>query len=147
MSLLDRLMEDQKEATRAKDRFRLTTIRMLRAELQNAAIAKRSPLDPEEELSILTREVKRRQDSRVDYAKAGRPELLEELDREIALLRGYLPEQLSQEELADLVRRAVKETGASTRGDLGKVMGWLMPKIKGKADGKTARDEVEKYLK
>ncbi len=146
MSLLDRLMEDQKEASRAKDRFRLNAIRMLRAELQNAAIKKRSPLNQEEELSILTREVKRRRDSRPEFEKADRPELLEELDREIALLKEYLPPQLTPEELIALVRRALDETGATGRRDMGKVMGWLMPRVKGKADGKAVRREVEQLL-
>lgn len=146
MSLEGRLIEDQKEATRAQDRFRLTVIRMLRAELQNAAIAKRAPLETEEELAVLTREVKRRQDSLADYERAGRPELLESLRREIALLREYLPAQLSETELTELVARAVRETGASSMKELGRVMGWLMPRVKGKADGNAVRLAVEKIL-
>ena len=91
MSLEDRLVKDQLQATRAKDRFSLTVIRMLRAELKNASIAKKGPLDTDEELAVLSREVKRRQEALKDYEKAGRPDLLDGLRQEIALLQRYLP--------------------------------------------------------
>ena len=146
MSLEARLLEEQKEATRARDRFRLMVIRMLRAELKNAAIAGKAPLEPEEELAVLAREVKRRQESLADYERAGRPELLEELKREISLLKKYLPEQLGEAELAELVQQAVRETGAVSKKELGRVMGWLMPRVKGRADGNVVRRAVEKAL-
>jgi uncharacterized protein len=147
MSLEERLLADQKDATRARDRFRLSVIRMLRAELQNAVIAKRSPLDSEEELAVLSREVKRRQEALADYERAGRPELLEDLLREISLLKGYLPPQLSAEELAELVRQAVSEAGATSKKDMGRVMGLLMPRLRGRAGGAAARQAVEEVLK
>ena len=87
MSLEERLLREQVEATRSKDRFQLTVIRMLRAELHNAAIAKRAPLDPDEEITVVSREVKRRQDVRADYEKAGRRDLLENLEPEVAILQ------------------------------------------------------------
>ena len=146
MSLEDKLVEDQLQATRAKDRFSLTVIRMLRAELKNASIAKKGALDPDEELAVLTREVKRRQEALHDYERANRPELLADLQREIALLQRYLPAQLSAAELEEMVEQAIRETGASARSDLGQVMGWLMPRIKGKADGGLARRLVENKL-
>lgn len=146
MSLEEMLVEHQKEATRARDRFRLKVIRNLRAELKNAVIAKRAPLNSDEELSVLTREVKQRQDSLADYERAGRPELLAEMKQEIEMLRQYLPEQLSEAELYELISRAIRETGAAAPKDLGRVMGWLMPRVKGKADGTAVRQIVEQKL-
>jgi len=145
-SLSEQLFEEQKEATRARDRFRLSVIRMLRSELQNSAIAKRAPLDAEEELAVLTREVKKRQESMGDYQKANRQELLDDLKREIEILKKYLPEQLSEQELEKMVEAAIAETGADTRRDMGKVMGLLMPRVKGKADGSIVRRMVEEKL-
>jgi uncharacterized protein len=144
--LADKLFVEQKEATKGKDRFRLTVIRMLRSELQNGAIAKKGPLDAEEELTILTREVKRRQESLGDYERSGRQDLLDDLKREIEILRKYLPEQLSEEELIKVVREAISESGAQTARDMGKVMGLLMPRVKGRADGGLVRRLVEKNL-
>lgn len=146
ISLSDKLVEDQKEAQRARDRFRLSVIRMLRAELQNSAIAKKDPLNAEEELAVLSREVKKRQESIEDYRKANRQELLDDLKREIEILKKYLPEQLSEEELESMVREAISETGAETKRDIGKVMGMLMPRVKGKADGNVVRRMVEEKL-
>jgi len=147
MSLEELLVEHQKEATRAKDKFRLKVIRNLRAELKNAAIAKKAPLSDEEELTVLAREVKQRQESLADYERAGRPELLEELKKEIELLRQYLPEQLGEEELRKLIDEAISQTGAGSLKDLGRVMGWLMPRVKGRAEGSAVRRLVEQKLK
>lgn len=113
--LAERLLAEQKEAMRAQDRFRLSVIRMLRSELQNAQIAKRSPLDAEEELAILTREVKRRQEALGEFEKANRPELVEGLKQEIVILKRYLPEQLSEPEITELVREAISKSGAETK--------------------------------
>ena len=145
-TLAERLMADQKEATKAKDRFRLTVIRMLRSELQNGAIAKRESLDADEELAILTREVKRRQESLGDYERSGRQDLLEDLKNEIVILRRYLPEQLSEAELEKIVSEAVAESGAQSLKEMGKVMGILMPRVKGRADGGLVRRLVEQQL-
>lgn len=145
-SLTEKLYAEQQKATKAKDRFRLSVIRMLRAELQNGAIAKKEPLDAREELAILTREVKRRQEALGDYERSGRQDLLDDLKMEIDILKKYLPEQLSEEELEKLVREAVAESGATMKHEMGKVMGLLMPRIKGKADGGLVRQMVEKIL-
>ncbi len=145
-SLTEKLIEEQKEAQKARDKFRLSVIRMLRAELQNSAIAKNAPLDAEEELSVLSREVKKRQESLHDYRKANRQELLDDLEREIEILKKYLPEQLSDEELESMVQEAISATGAETKRDIGKVMGMLMPRVKGKADGNVVRRMAEEKL-
>ncbi len=144
--LAEKLFEEQKEAMKAKDRFRLSVIRMLRAELQNSAIAKNAPLAADEELAILTREVKKRQESLHDYQRANRQELLDDLKQEIEILKKYLPEQLSDEELERMVQEAIAESGAETIRDMGKVMSLLMPRVKGKADGGSVRQMVENRL-
>ncbi|HOB87590.1 MAG TPA: GatB/YqeY domain-containing protein [Bacillota bacterium] len=146
MSLEEKLWRDQQKATKARDRFRLTVIRMLRAELKNAAIAKKAPLDEAEELAVLNREFKRRQESLADYRRAGRPELVEQLEQEMALIKSYLPEQLTEEELAEMVRQAIQESGAASMKDLGKVMRLLMPRVKGRADGNRVRQAVEEQI-
>ena len=145
-TLAERLMADQIEATKAKDRFRLTVIRMLRSELQNGAIAKRESLDADEELAILTREVKRRQESLGDYERSGRQDLLEDLKNEIVILRRYLPEQLSEAELEKIVSEAIAKSGAQSLKEMGIVMGLLMPRVKGRADGGLVRRLVEQQL-
>lgn len=137
---------DQKEAMRSKDRFSLSVIRMLRAELQNGAIAKNAPLDDQEELAVLTREVKRRKEALGDYERSGRQDLVTDLKREIEILSSYLPEQLSEDLLVRMVREAIAESGAKSSQEMGKVMSLLMPRVKGKADGGLVREIVEKNL-
>jgi len=144
--MAERLFMDQKEAMRSKDRFSLSVIRMLRAELQNGAIAKNAPLDDQEELAVLTREVKRRKEALGDYERSGRQDLVTDLKREIEILSSYLPEQLSEDLLVRMVREAIAESGAKSSQEMGKVMSLLMPRVKGKADGGLVREIVEKNL-
>lgn len=144
--LAEKLFEDQKRATRAGDRFRLSVIRLLRAELHNGAIAKKAPLDGDEELAVLTRELKRRQEALGDYERSGRKDLIEDLNKEIETLKGYLPPQLTADELTGMAREAVAVSGATSKKDLGRVMSLLMPRIRGKADGSEVRRIVEDIL-
>lgn len=146
-TLAEKLFREQQEVTRLKDRFRLSVIRLLRSELHNAAIAKKMPLDAQEELAILTREVKRRQEALGDFERSGREDLVTDLKKEIEILKEYLPEQLSGEELKKLINAAIAESGAVTGHDMGKVMGLLMPRIKGRADGGQVRQLVEQMLR
>ncbi len=145
-TLAEKLLADQKEAMKAKDTFRLSVVRLLRAELQNGAIAKGSPLDREEELTILTREVKRRKDALGDFERSGRQELVDGLKQEIEILSKYLPEQLSDDQLEKMVDQAIAASGAKTKREMGKVMSLLMPSIKGRADGGKVRQTVENKL-
>ena len=145
-TLAEQLMAEQIVATKAKDRFRLTVIRMLRSELQNGAIAKKAPLDADEELAVLTRELKRRQEALGDFEKSGRQDLIDDLKNEIEILKKYLPEQLTEAEITALVKEAVEKTGARSMREMGKVMGMLMPRVKGQADGALVRQIVENML-
>ena len=127
--------------------MRLSVIRMARANIKNIEIDEKRELNDDEVLAVLVKEVKMRQDSLEEFAKAGRDELVEQAKQEIAILRKYLPEQLSDEELRALVEEAVAETGAAGPKDMGKVMAALMPKTRGRADGKRINTMVRELLK
>ena len=149
MSIKDLLTEDMKQAMKDKEsgKLRLSVIRMARANIKNIEIDEKRELNDDEVLSVLVKEVKMRQDSLEEFAKAGREELVEQAKQEIAILRKYLPEQLSDEELRALVEEAVAETGAAGPKDMGKVMAALMPKTRGRADGKRINTMVRELLK
>ena len=149
MSIKDLLTEDMKQAMKDKEsgKLRLSVIRMARANIKNIEIDEKRELNDDEVLAVLVKEVKMRQDSLEEFAKAGRDELVEQAKQEIAILRKYLPEQLSDEELRALVEEAVAETGAAGPKDMGKVMAALMPKTRGRADGKRINTMVRDLLK
>ena len=149
MSIKDLLTEDMKQAMKDKEsgKLRLSVIRMARANIKNIEIDEKRELNDDDVLAVLMKEVKMRQDSLEEFTKAGREELVEQAKQEIAILRKYLPEQLSDEELKALVEEAVAETGAAGPKDMGKVMAALMPKTKGRADGKRINTMVRELLK
>jgi uncharacterized protein YqeY len=128
MSLAERLNEDMKQAMKAQDKFRLSTIRMVRASVKNQEIELRRPLEDNEVLDILSREVKQRKDSLQEFTKAGRDDLAKDLQAEIDIIAQYLPQQLTEEEIKAIVTQTIQETGASSKADMGKLMGALMPK-------------------
>lgn len=146
MPLKEQLNDEMKAAMKAGDRTRLSTLRMLLAEVKNAEIAKRGDLDDGEVLAVVTREAKKRKEAIEGFEKGNRPDLVEKEQAELAILEAYLPEQMSDDDLAALVRETIEEVGASGPGDLGKVMGKLMPKVKGKADGKLANQMAREML-
>jgi len=148
MSLKDRLAEDMKEALKAREagKLRLSVIRMVRAAVKNQEIERGHELSDEEVTEVLSREVKLRRDAIPEYEKANRPETVEALKQEINILMEYLPRQLTAEEIAALVKQAVKETGAQGLKDLGKVMGRVAPLTKGKADGRTVNEIAKRIL-
>lgn len=147
MSLLDKLTNDMKEAMKEKDKDRLTVIRMLRASLQNEAIKLGvDSLNEEDELTVLGRELKQRNDSLQEFEKANRLDLVEPLKKEIAIVQHYLPEQLNESEIDTIVQETIDSLKA-TRSDFGKVMGTVMQRVKGKADGNLVRQRVETLLK
>ncbi|MBS4217104.1 GatB/YqeY domain-containing protein [Bacillus sp. FJAT-49711] len=147
MSLLERLNEDMKQAMKNKEKEKLSVIRMLKAAMQNEAIKLgRQTLSEEEELTVLSREVKQRKDSLHEFQKANRDDLAEKVQNELAFVDIYMPEQLTDEEVEALVKQAISESGASSKVDMGKVMGILMPKVKGKADGALVSKLVQRHL-
>ncbi|MGG1311846.1 MULTISPECIES: GatB/YqeY domain-containing protein [Cohnella] len=146
MSLAERLNEDMKQAMKSQDKFRLSTIRMIRASIKNQEIELGRPLEDNEVLDILSREVKQRKDSLQEFQKAGRDDLSQDVAAEIDIISQYLPKQLNEEEIKAIVTQTIQETGASSKADLGKVMGALMPKVKGRADGKLVNQIVQQFL-
>ncbi|MBH0168666.1 MAG: GatB/YqeY domain-containing protein [Bacillota bacterium] len=146
MSLLNDLNQDMKQAMKDKNKQKLSVIRMLKASLQNEAIKQGRELNEEEELTVLVREMKQRKDSLQEFEKAGRDDLVAGLQDEIAVLTPYLPKQLTEEELQEIVAQTISEIGAASKADMGKVMGALMPKVKGKADGGLVNRIVQQQL-
>jgi uncharacterized protein len=147
LSLLERLNKDMIQAMKNKEKDKLTTIRMMKSSLQNEAIKLgKQELSAEEELTVLSRESKQRKDSLQEFEKAGRLDLVEKLRIELALVEQYMPEQLSEAELADIIKQSIAETGAASKADMGRVMAAIMPKVKGKADGSLVNKLVQQHL-
>lgn len=146
MSLKDRLSDDMKDAMRAQDKARLSTIRMLLSAVKYKEIDLGEKLTDEEVIETITSMVKQRRDSIEQFAKAGRIDLVEKEEAELRMLQGYLPEQLTPEEIEAEIEKAVNDAGAVGMKDLGKVMKLLMPKVSGRADGKLVSDKVRERL-
>jgi len=146
MSLKTELQEALKEAMRAGDKRRKKTLRMALAEIKNKEIEKGEELEDPEILTVLQKEVKSRQEMIEGAEKAGRSDLIKEAEADIEILKEFLPQPLSHDELRSLVREVVSEVGAESMADMGKVMGTLMPKIRGRADGKEANEIVREIL-
>ena len=146
MSIKDRLRDDMKTAMKAKDQLALGTIRMMISAIKNREIDLTQEIDDQEVEAVLAKAVKQRQDSAAQYKEAGRAELAEKEEAEIEILRKYLPEGLSQDQIETLVKEAIGKSGASSMKDIGKVMGILMPQVKGRADGSQVNAIVKKLL-
>ncbi len=148
MSLKEKLTQDMKDAMKAKEagRQRLSVIRLVRGAVRQLEIDGKKELGDEEVLGVISKEVKQRRDAVEDFKKGGRGDLVAAAEQEIAILTAYLPEQLSEEEIRTLAAAAVAESGASSAKDMGKVMKALMPKVKGRADGKLVNTVVRSLL-
>ncbi|MGN7761161.1 MULTISPECIES: GatB/YqeY domain-containing protein [Paenibacillus] len=146
MNLSERLNEDMKQAMKSKDKFTLSTIRMVRSTIKYLEIDLKRTLDDNEVLDILSREIKQRKDALQEFESAGRDELAASTKAEIEIIMKYLPEQLSEEEIKVIVQQTIQETGASSKSEMGKVMSALMPKVKGRADGKLVNQAVLQFL-
>lgn len=147
MTLLDRLNQDMKQAMKNKDKETLSVIRMVKASIQNESIKlSKDTLSEDEDLTILSREVKQRKDSLQEFKSAGREDLVEKLENELVILQKYLPKQLSDEELLSFIQVTIQEVNATSMKDMGKVMGAVMPKVKGKADGSQIKKLVQQEL-
>ncbi|UOO77645.1 GatB/YqeY domain-containing protein [Neisseria sp. Dent CA1/247] len=143
MSLKAQLSEDMKTAMRAKDSVTLSTVRLINAAIKQFEVDERTEADDAKVIAIITKMVKQRNDSAKIYTDAGRTDLAEKENAETEVLKRYLPQMMSPEEIRNAVEAAVAETGASSMGDMGKVMGVLKTKLAGKAD----MGEVNKVLK
>ena len=146
MALIETLNADVKAAMKSGDSVRLTTIRLLIAALKNERIARERELTAEEELQLLATQAKRRRESIALYQQGGRDDLEAQERSELAVIEEYLPAQLSEDDVRGIVAEIVAATGAESMRDMGKVMGQLMPKIKGRFDGKLAKGLVQAAL-
>ncbi|MBQ9602172.1 MAG: GatB/YqeY domain-containing protein [Neisseriaceae bacterium] len=134
MSLKNQLNEDMKAAMRAKDSVRLSTIRLVNAAIKQFEVDERQEADDAKVQAILTKMIKQRKDSARIYSEANRLDLAEKENAEIDVLQQYLPEMLSDDEIAKIVQQVIAETGAASMADMGKVMGLLKTKLAGQAD-------------
>lgn len=146
MSLLDTLNNDIKVAMRSKDKEALAILRMIKTSIQNEQINKGDALSSEEELTLVSREMKQRKEALVEFEKADRADLIEQAKIGISIISRYLPEQLSDEELRAIITEAIASVDASSMKDFGKVMGVVMPKTKGKADGQKVNALVKELI-
>ena len=146
MSIKKQLREALTEALKSGEAQRKTTLRMALASIKNAEVEAREELGEDLVLNLIQKEVKARQETIEGAKQANRPDLIAKAEQEIKILSEFLPEQLSGEELKALVQEAIQESGASSMAEIGNVMGALMPKIRGKADGKQANLFVRELL-
>ncbi|MFW7431909.1 GatB/YqeY domain-containing protein [Vagococcus carniphilus] len=146
MSLLETLNDDIKVAMKSKDKEALAILRMIKTSIQNEQINKGEDLSPDEELALVSREMKQRKESLSEFEKAGRSDLVEQASFGISIVARYLPEQLSDEELKSIITEAIASVDATSMKDFGKVMGVVMPKTKGKADGQKINALVKELI-
>jgi hypothetical protein len=146
VTLSEQLKAALTDAMREQDALRRDTLRMAMAAAYNAEKQARRPLTDDELLGVLTREVKTRRESIDAYEKAARPELAAKEQAEVEVLQGFLPQPLGEDELRDMVRTAIAETGASSARDLGRVMGVLSPRTRNRADGRAVSGMVAQEL-
>ena len=147
MPLKEKLMDDLKEAMKSKEKVRKNVVTMVRAAVKQKEVDNRVELSDDDVLDIIAKQIKQKKDSITDFEKGNRQDLIDLTNEEIKILLEYLPPQLSDEELESIVKEAIEATGAQTKKDLGKVMALIMPKTKGKADGKHINEIVAKYIK
>jgi hypothetical protein len=149
MSLKQTIFSDMKEAMKAGDAMKRDTLRMLDSMIKNTEIdlkKREEGLSDAEAQDVIARAIKQRKDAMAQYAAAGRPELAEKETAEIAILMAYMPEQLSEEAVAEVVLAVIAETGATTKAEIGKVMSQAMAKLKGQADGNLVKKIAEEKL-
>lgn len=148
MTLKEKLTADMKEAMKAKEagKQRLSVIRLVRGAIRQLEIDGKKELVDEDVLGVISKEAKQRRDAIEEFKKGGRDDLVAAAEAEIAILMEYLPKQLSKDEIKGLVQEAIAASGATSPKDMGKVMKELMPKVKGRADGKLVNEVVKEAL-
>jgi uncharacterized protein len=146
MGAQEELMADLKNAMRSKDNDAKRAIRLALAALKNARVAKNADLTEEEKIAVLQKQVKQCQDAIVDYKKGDRDDLVTETESEIQILQRYLPAMMSRDEVVSIAREAISEAGASSPKQMGQVMRVLMPRVKGRADGRMVSQVVKELL-
>jgi uncharacterized protein YqeY len=146
MSLRERLTEEMKDAMKARDELRLSTIRLVRSAVRNKEIDLKREMDDQEVTETISSLVKQRRESIRLFMEAGRDDLVAKEEKELAILLAFLPQQLSREEVAEIVAKVIAESGAQGGKDMGRVMKALMPHVAGRADGKLVSELVKEKL-
>ena len=146
MSLKETLFQDLKTAMKDKDTVRKNTIQLVRAGVLQIEKDNHVELDDDGVLDVIAKELKKRRDSLPEFEKSGRTDLIDNLNKEIEVLLGYLLEQLTEDEIQKIVEETIAETGAATMKDMGKVMGAVSSKVKGRADNRVVSGYVKKLL-
>jgi uncharacterized protein YqeY len=146
MGLEERLVDEMKQAMRSNDKLRLSTIRMIRSALKNKEIEQRKKLDDDGVIRVIQGMMRKGEESLEQFQLGGRMDLVEKERKEIEILKSFLPQSLSQEEVLKIIDQCIEETQASSLKDLGKVMKYVMPKLQGKADGKLINQLVKEKL-
>jgi len=146
MTLTDKIQSDLKDAMKARDNIRIRTLRMVLSKLKEKKIELNQELTDSQELQVLQKAAKERRESADSYRSNGREDLAAGEEEELNVISGYLPEEMSEEELMEIIRRIVTESGAQSMQDIGKVMGPAMKELAGKADGKAVQACVRKIL-
>ena len=146
MSLEERLVEEMKQAMKSNDKLRLSTIRMIRSASKNKEIELRKKLEDEDVVKVIQVMVRKGEESVEQFQTGGRMDLVEKEKKEIEILKSFLPQPLSQEEILKIIDQSIQETQASSLKDIGKVMKSVMPKIGGKVDGKLINQLVKERL-
>jgi hypothetical protein len=146
MDINTRLNGEMVIAAKAKDKIRLSAIRMLKTALHNKEIELMRPLNESETLQIISAMVKQRKDSIEQFAKGGRTDLVEKEEAELKVVQEFMPAQMSDDEVVSIIQKAIAEAGAVSVKDMGKVMKVLMPQLTGKADGKMVGEKVKELL-
>lgn len=146
MSLEEKIVEEMKQAMKANDKIRLSTIRMIRSSLKNREIDLRRTLEDEDIFKVIQGMVRKGEESVEQFQAGGRNDLVEKEKAEIEILKSFLPQPISQEEIVRIIDETIQETQAASMKDLGKVMKAVMPKLGGKADGKVINQLVKERL-
>ena len=146
MSLKQKLQEDLKTSMKTKDTVRKSVVTLIRSSIKQIEVDKRIELSDDDIIDIISKQLKQRNDSLEQFLNAGREDLVEETRSEIEILKEYLPQQLSEEELNEIVKQTISEVGATSMKDMGKIMSVIRPKTKGKADGKLINKLVKENL-
>jgi uncharacterized protein YqeY len=144
--LKKKINDDIKQAMKSGDTVKRSTLRMLVSSINNAEIARQSALDESDILSVIAKEVKRHQESIDAFKQGNRPDLVEKEEAEMAILQTYLPQQMSRDEVVAAAKEVIAAVGAKGPGDKGKVMKDLMPRLKGRADGREINEIVTELL-
>ena len=146
MSLQARILADMKEAMRAKDQTRLEAVRLLRAAIQRREVDEQIELNDEAVLAIVQKMIKQGRDAIEQFERGNRSDLVDSETQALKVLEVYLPKQLDESEIQQLLEQAMSETGAASQRDMGKVMGWLKPRIQGRADVGSVSSAVKQRL-